>query len=143
MKIVKGKLKLCKRDVRMGNFVYSIEPDHIKVQDISMTVSHIISKRIARGQLLDMLLSEPEKYGKDLRNYAALMYNLLCTVPDAEFYNDIYGASVRCVNRHKDLYGIKDDITDEEDAKIVREEKELHAAVEEIKDKVGGPSPAE
>lgn len=141
MKIINGKLKLDKRDVRAGNFVFTLEPDYIKVQDISLTVTHRISRNIARGQLLGMLLAEPEKYARDLRNYAALMFNLLCTVPDAEFYDDIYRASVRCVNRHKDIYGIKDDITEDEDAQIVREERELHEAVEEIKEKAGeGPA---
>lgn len=142
MKIINGKLKLDKRDVRVGNFVFTLEPDYIKVQDISLTVTHRISRNIARGQLLGMLLAEPEKYERDLRNYAALMFNLLCTVPDAEFYDDIYRASVRCVNRHKDIYGIKDDISEEEDAQIVREEKELHEAVEEIKSVVGEGSEA-
>lgn len=138
MKILKGKLKLEKSDVRVGNFVYTDEPDHIKVQDISLTVTHRISKHIAKGQLLSMWLEDPKKNEQSLRNYAALMYNLLCTVPDADFYNDIYSASVRCVNRHKDLYGLKDDITDEDDAKIVKEEKGLYDAVEEIKSVVEG-----
>lgn len=138
MKILKGKLKLEKSDVRVGNFVYTDEPDHIKVQDISLTVTHRISKHIAKGQLLSMWLEDPKKNEQNLRNYAALTYNLLCTVPDADFYNDIHGASLRCVNRHKDLYGLKEDITDEEDAKIVKEEKELHEAVEEIKSVVEG-----
>lgn len=142
MKIINGNLKLDKRDVRVGNFVFTLEPNHIKVQDISLTVTHRISRNIARGQLLGMFLAEPEKYERDLRNYAALMFNLLCTVPDAEFYDDIYRASVRCVNRHKDIYGIKDDITEDEDAQIVREERELHAAMEEIKEKAG-ESPAD
>ncbi len=137
MKILKGKLKLGKNDVRVGNFVYTAEPDHIKVQDISLTVTHRIGRNIAKGQLLAFWLEDPEKNGRNLRNYAALMYNLLCTVPDADFYNDIHGAALRCVNRHKDLYGLKDDIADEEDAKIVEEEKGLHDAVEEIKSVVG------
>lgn len=140
MRIEHGKLKLDKRDVRVGNFVYSIEPDHIRVQDISRTITHRISRHIVKGQMLQILLKEPEKHEKALRDYATLMYNLLCVLPDAEFYKEMYEAGLRCVNRHKDIYGIKEDITDAEDAKIVQEEKELHEAMEEIKSVVGEES---
>ena len=145
MKILNGKIKLDKRDVRVGNFVYTIEPDHIKVQDISLTVTHRIHRGIAKSQLLEMMLEDPARYKNDLHNYATLMYNLLCTVPDAKFYEDMNTAVLACINRHKDVYGIKEDITPAEDAKILQEEKELHEAVEEIKEKAGEqpePEPA-
>lgn len=137
MKILNGKVKLDKRDIRVGNFVYTKEPDHIKVQDISLTITHRINRHIAKGQLLEMMLEDSKKYENDLRNYAVLMYNLLCTVPDASFYEDINTAVLSCINRHKDVYGIKEDITPDEDAKILQEERELHEAVEDIKEKVG------
>ena len=46
-------------------------------------------------------------------------------------------AAVACVNRHKEFYGIKDDVTAEEDAAIVKEEKELEEAVEEARKELG------
>ena len=135
MKILNGKIKLDKRDIRVGNFVYTLEPDHIKIQDISLTITHRILRHIAKGQLLEMMLKDPKKYENDLHNYATIMYNLLCAVPDVNFYEDLNKAVLSCVNRHKDIYGIKDDITPEADAKILQEEKEMHEAVEEITEK--------
>lgn len=135
MKILNGKVKLDKRDVRIGNFVYTIEPDHIKIQDISLTITHRINRHIAKGQLLEMMLEDAGKYKNDLHNYATLMYNFLCTVPDVTFYEDINKAVLDCINRHKDVYGIKEDITPAEDAKILQEEKELHEAVAEMAEK--------
>lgn len=135
MKILNGKVKLGKRDIRVGNFVYTNEPDHINIQDINLTITHRINRHIAKGQLLEMMLEDPEKYKNDLHNYATLMYNFLCTVPDATLYDDINKAVLDCINRHKDVYGIKEDITPAEDAKILQEEKELHEAVEDIKEK--------
>ena len=143
MRILNGKVKLDNRDVRVGNFVYTNEPDHIKVQDINLTITHRINRGIAKGQLLAMMLDDPKKYERDLHNYAAIIYNLLCTVPDAQMYEDINKAVMECINRHKDVYGMKDDITPEDDAKIVQEEKELHEAMEEIKEKVGDDVPEE
>ena len=135
MKILNGKIKLDKRDTRVGNFVYTLEENHIKVQDISLTVTHRIHRGIAKAQLLEMMLEDPKKYETDLHNYATLIYNFLCTVPDATLYDDLNKAVLACINRHKDVYGIKEDITPAEDAKILQEEKELHEAVEDIKEK--------
>lgn len=42
-----------------------------------------------------------------------------------------------CINRHKELYGIKEDLTDEEDAIILKEEQELHEAEEEVRKEEG------
>lgn len=141
MKIVKGKVKLDKRDYRVGNFVYSDEGDYIKMQDINRTVVHRIEKRIAKGQLLDMMLSAPEEHKKGLECYAVMMYNVLCVVPDPVFYNDMSSAVLACVNRHKNIYGIKEDISDEEDKAILREEREFHEAMSDIVEKVGDGGP--
>lgn len=143
MKILNGKIKLDKRDTRVGNFVYTLEDNHIKVQDISLTITHRIHRGIAKAQLLEMMLEDPKKYETDLHNYATLIYNFLCTVPDATLYDDLNKAVLACINRHKDVYGIKEDITPAEDAKILQEEKELHEAVEDIKANAGDEAPAE
>ncbi len=143
MKILNGKIKLDKRDTRVGNFVYTLEENHIKVQDISLTITHRIHRGIAKAQLLEMMLEDPKKYETDLHNYATLIYNFLCTVPDATLYDDLNKAVLACINRHKDVYGIKEDITPAEDAKILQEEKELHEAVEDIKANAGDEATAE
>jgi hypothetical protein len=144
MRIKDGKVYLDKkRDTRVGNFVYTIEPEHIKVQDISAVATHRISRRVPKGQLLMMFLKDPKEHERSLHNYAAIMFNTLCTVPDAQFYQEMYDASIACVNRHKDIYGLKDDISAAEDAKIVQEERDLQAAADEIVEKAGGEEEAE
>ena len=62
------------------------------------------------------------------------MFNVLSCVPDAEFFDALNKASVDCVNRHKDLYGIKENIGKEEDDAILSEQKELNEAMEELKE---------
>ncbi len=135
MKIIKGKVALDKRDFRVGNFVYTREPEHIKVQDIGQVVAHRISLNIAKGQLLDMMLSDKEKYAKMLEMYAVSMYNVLSVAPDMEFYEQVYKATEDCAKRHRDLYGIKENISDEDDAKILKEERALEGAKQELLDK--------
>lgn len=138
MKVSRGKVKLDKRDVRVGNFVYTREDDHIRVQDISRTVSHRIEKRIPKGQLLDIWLSSPDEHRNALTAYAVVTFNYLCAVPDPALWDEVNRAVVACVNRHKDIYGIKDDISQEEDAAVLKEERGLHDAVEEIREKTAG-----
>lgn len=132
MKIVKGKLTLDKRDFRVGNFVFTREPEHIKVQDIGQMVAHRISVHIAKGQLLDMMLADKEKYAKMLEMYAVSMYNVLSVAPDMTFYEEVYKSTEECARRHADVYGLKENVSDEEDAKILKEERELEEAKEEI-----------
>ena len=85
-----------------------------------------------------MLMSVIDDGGEAfLGNYAAVMYNTICCVPDVEFLTDLQGAVRDCLNRHKDLYGLKDDITEEEDAKILREEVELAEAEQEARKEEG------
>lgn len=52
------------------------------------------------------------------------VFNLLCTVYDADLMMTVHQASVSCMERHKDIYGMKTAVTDEsesEDLESVRE----------------------
>lgn len=134
MKVGKdGKLKLSKDERQIGNFIYKNEADHIKVMDINSAVTHRVGKHLNIGRMLEMALKE--RKDNWLENYASMLWLFSNIVTDEQFFLDIDKACVDCVNRHKDFYGIKDDITTEQDAEILQEAKETYEAIEELKEK--------
>ena len=136
MKVTKkGQVKLEKGDRRVGNFVYHREKAHYKLQDIG----ELISVRLSYGLMAGRMIAEVMDDGGEnfLHNYAASLYNVLGCVPDVEFLGALNKCVRECINRHKELYGIKDDLTDEEDAVILKEEQELHEAEEEVRKEEG------
>ena len=132
MKVGKdGKLKLSKDERQIGNFIYKNEPEHIKICDINSQMTHRVAKHLNIGRMLEMALKE--RKDQYLANYAAMTWLFSNIVTDEQFFLDIDKACVDCVNRHKDFYGIKDDITTEQDAEILQEAKETIEAIEELK----------
>ncbi len=132
MRITKdGKLKLSKDERQIGNFIWKNEPEHIKICDINSQVTHRVSKSLNIGRMLEMALKEKkEQY---LANYAAMTWLFSNIVTDEQFFLDIDKACVDCVNRHKEFYGIKEDITPERDKEILQEAQETYEAIEELK----------
>ena len=126
-----GKLKLSKDERQIGNFVYKNEPEHIKICDINSQMTHRVAKHINIGRMLEMALKE--KKDQYLANYAAMTWLYSNIVTDEQFFLDIDKACVDCVNRHKEFYGIKEDITPEADNEILEESKEVYEAIEELK----------
>lgn len=126
------KFKINKDDTRVGNFVYHIERDAVKVSDINDVVSHRISTYTTKGQFI--LGAIKEKQTEWLEAYAVVMFNVLCCVTDEQFLNDVNKATVDCIGRHPQLYGLKSDIDKVEDDKILQNEKEVHDAVETLKE---------
>lgn len=126
-----GKLKLSKDERQIGNFVYKNEPEHVKICDINSQITHRVSKTLNIGRMLEMALKD--KRNNWLHNYAAMVYNFSNIVTDEQFFLDIDGACINCVNRHKEFYGIEEDITPEADKEILEESKEVYGAIEEMK----------
>ena len=126
-----GKLKLSKDERQIGNFVYKNEPEHIKICDINSQMTHRVAKHLNIGRMLEMALKE--KKDQYLANYAAMTWLFSNIVTDEQFFLDIDKACVDCVNRHKEFYGIKEDITPEQDKEILEEFKEVYGAIEELK----------
>lgn len=126
-----GKLKLSKDERQIGNFVYKNEPEHIKICDINSQMTHRVAKHLNIGRMLEMALKE--KQDNYLANYAAMTWLYSNIVTDEQFFLDIDKACVACVNRHKEFYGIKEDITPEQDKEILEESKEIYDAIEELK----------
>ena len=128
-----GKLKLSKDERQIGNFVWKNEAEHIKITDINSNLSHRVSKQLNVGRMLEIALKE--KHDNYLGNYAAMVWLFSNIVTDEQFFVDLDNACVACVNRHKDFYGIKEDITPAEDAEILEEARETYEAIEELKEK--------
>ena len=126
-----GKLKLSKDERQYGNFVFKNEEEHVKICDINSNLTHRVSKSLNIGQMLSIALKE--KQTKYLENYASLVWMFSNIVTDEQFFLDIDKACVDCVNRHKEFYGIKEDITKEKDDEILQEAKETIEAIEELK----------
>ena len=134
MKVGKdGKLKLSKDERQFGNFIIKNETEHIKICDINSQMTHRVGKHLNIGRFLEMGLKE--KDDNSLTNYATLLWLFSNILPDVEFVKDINKACTDCVNRHKDFYGIKQDITPEEDKEMLQEAKETYEAIEELKEK--------
>lgn len=132
MKVGKdGKLKLSKDERRINNFVFKNEPEYIKICDINSQITHRVAKHLNIGRMLEMAFVE--KKDQYLGNYAAMVWVFSNIVTDEQFFMDIDNACVACVNRHKEFYGIKEDITPEADNEILEESKEVYGAIEELK----------
>lgn len=128
-----GKLKLSKDERQIGNFVIKNESEYVKICDINSQMTHRVSKHLNIGRMLEMALKE--KQDNYLANYAAMTWLYSNIVTDEQFFMDIDKACVACVNRHKEFYGIKEDITPEADKEILEEFKEVYGAIEELKEK--------
>lgn len=134
MKVGKdGKLKLSKDERQIGSFIYKNEAEHIKICDINSQMTHRVGKHLNIGRMLEMALKE--KKDQYLANYATMTWLYSNIVTDEQFFLDIDKACVDCVNRHKEFYGIKEDITPEQDKEILEESKEVYEAIEELKEK--------
>lgn len=130
MKVANGKLKLEERDRRVGNFVVTSETNHYKIQDINTVQSHRFAKTSLIGQAMTVMMrGENEKFLASWINIMMLVYSV---VPDVEFLTEIMDAANRCIERHREgFYG--PEVSDEEDKKILEEQKKLHEDYENAK----------
>ena len=128
-----GKLKLSKDERQIGNFVFKNEENFVKICDINSQITHRVAKHLNIGRMLEMALKD--KQDNWLSNYASLVWLFSNIVTDEQFFLDIDKACVDCVNRHKEFYGIDENISQEKDKEILDETKEIQEAVEELKEK--------
>ena len=137
MKVKKGNVKLQRGDVRVGNFIFHSERDHYKLTDINGVFSLRVSGYTTIGVMMRAALDDPKGNETFLHNYAAVMYNALSSVPDMEFLATVNDAAVASVDRHKGMYGIEDGISENADAQILQEEKELEETMEDARKELG------
>ncbi len=126
-----GRLKLSKDERQIGNFIYKNEPEYIKISDINSAMTHRVSKHLNIGRMLEWALKE--RSDNYLANYASMTWLFSNIVTDEQFFMDINKACVDCVERHKEFYGIKDDIAPETDKEILDEVQGAQEAIEELK----------
>jgi len=133
MKITKnGKIELEKNGFRVGNFVFENNEEYIKLSAVSGIFSHQVSTMTALGRFLSLAIEAGNE--AFLHGYAATVFNASFTVPDKTFFEEINKACNECVMRHKEIcYGVKKDVGDEEDARILDEERKLHEDIEKLK----------
>lgn len=138
----KGFPKFGKGDVRVGkHFVIHDERGHYKIEPVSGWFSLRVPKRAHAGMMITAALVSREK-GEDegarfLESYCAVVMNFLSAVPDVEFLTAVNDAAIADVDRHKDLYGVRDEVDPADDAKVLQEEKELAEAEEAARKEVG------
>ena len=114
MKVGKdGKLKLSKDERLVGNFVYKNEPEHIKIMDINGSMSVRLSKTAL--------------------NSGRLLYNITGLLVDEQFMVEANDLCISCVNRHKEFYGIEEDLPLSRDKEILDEAKDVYDAIEGLK----------
>lgn len=116
MKTKNGKIKLEKGDIRVGNFVLSIEDQHIKVQDLNKFFTLRINKRMPIGILLDSLIKRGDEGRDSIKTYIAVLWSVLSVAPDNEYMQDLIKAAQDGLARHPDWYGKKDDGNGQETA---------------------------
>lgn len=139
MKIFKdGKFKLDHNEKRVGNnMVIRDDGTHMKVMDIGQVFTHRANKRTPVGMFMEdcfAKLGTDESTGKGLANWLAVIFTVFSVVPDIEFLEKVMDASQECMKRHPEAYGYPaEEFTDEEDAKIIQEERELAEFEEEVK----------
>lgn len=127
----KGELILSRTDYRVGNFVYSNYADYVAFTDIGRTIQTKVSKRTFVGQMLaEAVRGRNENF---LHNYAGVIYYLNGVAPDRQFIEDAFKAAESCLKRHPELYGIKEAVSDKEDAEIIQEERDLREFEDDVK----------
>ncbi len=132
MKVGKdGKLKLAKNERQIRNFVFKNEDEYMKICDINSQITHRVSKGVHIGYMLEKAFKD--RADNYLHSYASLVYLFSNVVTDDQFFTDINKCCVDCINRHKEFYGIEEDIAAEKDKEILEEAREVYEAVEELK----------
>jgi len=140
MKSKNGKVKLEKGEVRIGNYFVKAEPEFIKIQDLNCVFTHRIGKKTAVGIWVTNMLKQGDGGEKSLLTYIGTLWSVFSPAPDNEYVEALLNAASECLNRHPDWYGIKTDVTDEEDAKIIEEERDLAEFVEQVRNMDDGGS---
>lgn len=138
MKTKNGKVKLEAGEKRIGNFVVKLEKDHVKVSDINQVFTHRANVTTPVGTFMQHCyeaMSSDESTGKGLSNWLAVIFTAFSVVPDIQFLEEVMKASTDCMERHPAAYGLPEqNISDEEDAKVIQEERELAQFEQEVKE---------
>lgn len=131
------KIKIGANDLRAGNFIFHREPEYWKVYDLHQTFAVRVSAYVTAGKVIEMLVGQCER-GKEssldfLKGYAAVMFNFLCSVPDNAMLTKVNEACVESLERNKQMFGVKNDNTAQEDSEALDEVKDVMELDEQAK----------
>lgn len=107
MKTKNGKFKLEKGDIRVGNFVLSVEEQHIKVQDLNKFFTLRFHERMPVGIWLDGLIKRGDNGKDSLKTYIAVIWSVLSVIPDSEYMQSLVDDAQEGLKRHPEWYGKK------------------------------------
>lgn len=136
----KGEVVLSKNEWRIGNFVIKDEENHVKIVTANapakLPLWSIRYRKDAAISAFILLCAEHlhnKNYADRLHNWLSVMYNATSIIPDIEenLLVEINTACDKCFAKTKHFYGVQD-LTDEEDAKILAEEREKVELKEDI-----------
>ena len=131
-----------------GAFTWTASGGRVCLRTLSDRFYFRISTDVAAGKFLAMAVEAAsggdEGSGRFLSAYASVMMEAHSVVPchdraegespEFDFLSELHGASLEAVRRHPDLYGApKKPVTDEEDKKILEEERRLREAEDSLK----------
>lgn len=100
-------------EASVGGFRVRVTDDRVSVRGVGGGASFSVGRGTPKGALLEMMMSE-ESHKEGLKGILAVTWNCLSVVPDMEFLKAVNGACVACMERHRELYGSKVGLTDEE-----------------------------
>lgn len=133
MKIENGKAVLEDGEKRFGNFFIKSTDGKVTFSDLNGSVSVSISKVELSGSFLS--IAEEMGVAEDyLEAYVKVMYLALSVLPDPEYLLAVNKAANESIDRNMNLFGIRKDITPEEDSKIIESQKALHEEMEKLKE---------
>ena len=145
MKVRNGKAVCEKGEVRVGNFFVKVEGSGmVKITEMSSLMVHRVSTDLPIGALLASAVEEgSEEY---LHVYCAMMWLCSTVVPivrtgaDGEEYNfweEIFGVLSRAADQEREVYGVKDAPSEEEEKETIEGLKDAVELEEEIKNLEG------
>lgn len=133
---------------RTGAFTWTASGGRVCLKTLSDGFYFRISTATAAGRFLAMAVeaarSGDEGAGRFLGAYASVMMEAHSVVPchdraqdgspEFDFLSEVHRVSQEAVRRHPALYGVPEKpVTDEEDAKVLEEERRLREAEDSLK----------
>lgn len=137
-----------KTEYRTGAFIWTASGGRVSLKTLSDNFYFRVSAATAAGRFLAMAVDEArqgdEGAGRFLAAYASVMMEAHSVVPchdkaqdgspEFDFLTEIHKASQEAVRRHPALYGVPEKpVTDEEDKKVLEEERRLREAEDSLK----------
>lgn len=144
-----GEAPARKIEYGAGAFTWTASGGRVCLRTLSDRFYFRVSTATAAGRFLAMAVEAAGKgdegSGRFLAAYASVMMEAHSVVPchdraegespEFDFLSEVHRVSLEAVRRHPDLYGApKKPVTDEEDARILEEERKLREAEDSPKD---------